>query len=662
MAVEPLPLAGRIDITEDDIVRLRAEGWDYIPTNMPETYRPYWTLWHAIREFVQNALDETEDFDMRLTSEGLVISDQGEGFLAADLLLHYREKPRWARGQFGEGLKIACVVCLRSGYPVYIWTKGKVIRPLFLRKRFIERGEIHEARVIYFFWKEFPRERGTTVLIQGYTGELYLDRFVQRLPQESFIFNLPGEIEGHRYTDSIIDYPVGTAGPRTHRLYVRDIYVTDFWAPTLYSYNLWRVKLDPDRVGVQNPMEVVDRIGTLWAYCTNKEAIQLWMKNAVKPKPEIEFLEMKESFWINYKNKDLWREVWRELFGDAILRTDEELARRARHLGFTVIEAPGPVVDTLRGIVKTDKEAIEDYEKKLRVPISPDELTRTQQKHLALAYWLVEKLLYLYALDRRTIKKPQITAFKIFPTPGAYMTDEIIIRQDTLDSESKTVEVLIHELAHHTCDGCEDLTDRHVSEMEYLAWLLYILRERPTGWDLYEAMEKHGITPKFKPRGKRPERKPVYPIKQGDIVKIVSGLFAGQWGRVLKVWIDDQGRYMAMIYRRDSPSPISVPIEHLEPFPEKVALFSVGDVVKIIPTGEEGEIKDRFFSDGKVEYEVMINRPPFPRRMVSETNLVYLRSGPLIKETPHKILEGITREGVVRGIFRRFRERIREYP
>lgn len=669
MAVEPLPLAGRIEISEDDIPRLRAEGWDYMPTNMPSTYRPYWEMYHAIREFVQNSLDETETFDIRLTPQGLEISDQGAGFLVADLLLHYREKPKWARGRFGEGLKIACIVCMRSGYPVYIWTTDKVIRPLFLKKRYIERGLVHEAKVVYFFWHTFPRDRGTTVLIQGYKGDIYLDRFVQKLPSEAFVFSMQGEIDGHRYTHSMIDYPVGTAGPGVHRMYVRDIYVSDFWEPTLLSYNLWHVDLDPDRVGLRDPRQVIFEIRDLWAYCTNKNLIRLWMKHAVVPTmpPPPPLLERKETLWVSYENRGLWREVWNEMFGEkAVLKTDEDMARRAKHLGWIVIEAPYEVVDTLRRVVKTDRDVVEEDEAKRRVPISPDLLTATQQKHLALIYWLQEKLLYLYSLDRASIPEARIIVYEVYPHPGAQIGDEIRIRQDTLNDEGRTVETFIHELAHYTSNGAEDLTDNHVREMQYLSWLLWLLRERPTSWDLWDSMKKHEITPKFKPRGIRPKVKPIYPVKVGDMVKVVSGVFIGEWGRVTKVWLDRiTGKFMATIRRPDAWE-LTQPVENLAPLPERAGLFSVGDVVAVrrgvVPFGgEEGEVLDITYAPGEAKVLVKLNIPPdYPTHIYHELDLIYLRRGPLVPKMTPQVFGLGQQEGIVRGWVKAIRGKLRQ--
>jgi len=668
MAVEPLPLAGRIDIEEEDIPKLRAEGWDYVPTNMPSTYREYWEMFHAIREFVQNSLDETETFDIRLTDEGLEIRDQGAGFFVADLLLHYREKPKWARGQFGEGLKIACIVCLRSGYPVYIWTTDKVIRPLFLRKRFIERGETHEARVVYFFWHPFPREKGTTVLLQGYRGELFLDRFVQKLPREAIVSTRRGTIKDHEYTDMMIDYPVGTMGPGTHRLYVRDIYVGNLWEPTLLSYNLWAVDLDPDRVGVRNPKEVIDGIRNLWAYCTDRNLIKMWMKKSVLPSAEValRFIEMNENLWVTYENKSIWQSVWTELFGPmSCLRTTEEMARRASHLGWKVVEASFGAWETLRNVVKRDRDVVEEDAAKKRVPISADLLTDTQQKHLALVYWLMEKLLYLYAADRSVRTEPKIVAYTVLDKAAEYTDGEIRIKQSTLDSEGDTIEILVHELAHSTSDDASDLTEEHVREMEYLTWLLWRLRERPKAWDLYDAMVKHGITPKFQPKGVRPKIRPVYPAKPGDMVKVVAGAFQGQWGRVTKVgMVEATGSFVASIRRAESTEEISVLVENLAP-DEHAWLFLVGDVVRIVSTGEEAEVTDIIFRPdlGEAVATLHINRPPdYPFTQFSESELVYSRRGPLFPTAPKpfgtpQLLGPLTREGVVRGWVKKVRER-----
>ena len=126
-------------ITDPDLAALRQQGWDALDTTFEISYKTHWTMWHVIREFVQNALDEHDEQGittlpfLATTPQGLVIEDQGRGLGAAALLM--RETKRAAgdlRGQFGEGMKFACIVTLREGYDVEIASPHFTIRPIIL--------------------------------------------------------------------------------------------------------------------------------------------------------------------------------------------------------------------------------------------------------------------------------------------------------------------------------------------------------------------------------------------------------------------------------------------------------------------------------------------------------------------------------------------------
>jgi len=97
------------------------QGWQLIIIGPTSTWRQDWGEWEAIRDIVQNALDECEYYTWGYDDEGLYIRDSGKGVAVADFLLGPPKlKPDYARGKFGEGMKIAALALIRMGYPVRV--------------------------------------------------------------------------------------------------------------------------------------------------------------------------------------------------------------------------------------------------------------------------------------------------------------------------------------------------------------------------------------------------------------------------------------------------------------------------------------------------------------------------------------------------------------
>ncbi len=99
----------------------KPQGWELIIIGPTSTWRQDWGEWEAIRDIVQNALDECEYYKWGYDERGLYIRDVGKGVAVADFLLGPPKlKPAYARGRFGEGMKIACLALIRDGYPVHV--------------------------------------------------------------------------------------------------------------------------------------------------------------------------------------------------------------------------------------------------------------------------------------------------------------------------------------------------------------------------------------------------------------------------------------------------------------------------------------------------------------------------------------------------------------
>jgi len=102
-----------------------------IPTNYTRKYAETrgWGDWELVREIGQNALDSTGSMHIEIVPDGLIITDQGKGFNALNLLMGSTTKSKCERGRFGEGLKIAILSALNADYGVDILTDSMHIVP-----------------------------------------------------------------------------------------------------------------------------------------------------------------------------------------------------------------------------------------------------------------------------------------------------------------------------------------------------------------------------------------------------------------------------------------------------------------------------------------------------------------------------------------------------
>ncbi len=100
---------------------------------MTAGYRKNWNEIDAVREIVQNCLDNRNDESTYLLSDNgdIEISTKGYKLPTSALAMGQSEKPDGAIGGFGEGFKLALLVLLRAGCDPVVYNGTKVIKPSF---------------------------------------------------------------------------------------------------------------------------------------------------------------------------------------------------------------------------------------------------------------------------------------------------------------------------------------------------------------------------------------------------------------------------------------------------------------------------------------------------------------------------------------------------
>jgi len=451
--------------------RWEPEGWKLLVIGPTATWRREWGEWEALRDIYQNSLDEAEAYTWGYDDQGLWIADDGKGVAVRDFLLGPpKPKPDWARGKFGEGMKIAALALLRGGYSVRVDTVGREFWIVFLRQEVDGKAEQLAA-----LWRPNGIEKGTRWHIIGYFGPAYEDRIAVNIPRKNILFEAPSLLHEPRdRRNQLIDTPPG-------RIYARDIYMRDIDSP--WSYNLWDFEMAPDRHGPKREEDVNISMGRLWACCTDVDLLKRFLSMIVVP-PRERSKEMDVSFdfmgteprsgkrytQIMKENGDIWREAWRREFGDnMVIRTSDRLDPMVRHLGYESVSLTWSTKDALEEIITTDRQLVRESQERLSgVEVILDERLGPQElAHLNLARAIAHDICYGLEGVSAAVIPPASDRTR---TAGMYDRNlkMIYIGLDQLSRARTTVDTVIHEIAHHT-SGAEDGTEEHNREMTSVA-------------------------------------------------------------------------------------------------------------------------------------------------------------------------------------------------
>ena len=143
--------------------------WKEFTTNQTVNYRKHWGEWEAIREIMQNSLDETDQLPELIIDKKnnrTIIQDTGHGITLNQLILLGKtgKDGEDSRGKFGEGIKIALIVLTRMGYKVRLYSRQGFEAETFAKpfgEDYIFALKYREVDLSHF-------TSGTKILIEGF--------------------------------------------------------------------------------------------------------------------------------------------------------------------------------------------------------------------------------------------------------------------------------------------------------------------------------------------------------------------------------------------------------------------------------------------------------------------------------------------------------------
>lgn len=397
----------------------------------PEYVRD-WNVWEAIREFLQNALDSqdlgyessityvtnTKQPQLRIITEGITIDRD-------TLLLGTTSKAGRSdqRGEFGEGMKLACLVLTRNGLGVRIKSGDEQWMPRIAHSKNFNSDllVVDTAPCVY-------RNR-VQVDIIGLNEEDW-----KTIQKRILHLNKPKDNEIiHAGENKIL------IGERfINQLYVKGIFVGKLPGNYFYGYDLSDVSLDRDR-----------RLADPWDL---KYAIHRALAKASNDIPVIDLMtimngEFEESNAVAanaYSSSNLSKKILEEFqkqHGEnAIAVSDTAQSIEAKHYGFDAVV----VSKGMKTLIELEIGDFETKKNKRRYDIkqrySSCNLTEEEELNLMWCYELLS--------DVETIGDVIVADFFDKQINGLYRDGVIYIAKKWMIDRIELMRVAIHEAAH----------------------------------------------------------------------------------------------------------------------------------------------------------------------------------------------------------------------
>ena len=401
-------------------------------------YCENWTVRDAIREIIQNAIDTGTDLTFEESGDFQVICDNGIGVHLSDFILGKTSKRDTdAIGQFGEGMKIGCLVFAREGRQVHIQSLGK---NYVFSLQFDERWQ-SELLTIDITDSGETRS-GTQIYLQCSDEELEEARnlFLKFSPATIIESRIR---DGEYYRYQIMDAP-GT-------VWVNGLKVTE--VDSVYGYNFFDKDLvNRDRSAI-NQSSIREAIATALTCTKTKEIMETLLTEGIEfeqsggGKIPIEYDVM-------FSPSQEWRTVIHKLYGKRVCLScgDPSVDLAALERNWVVLMLPWGLLRSLGRFIEYSTDVIN---KDIKKPIPLSKLKAGEKRFFERASSLATMIASEACLNTYPIKifsNPPIDGIKIFEDEGYadHAAGIIAVSYSIIQEQDyrRFIGTAIHEYAH----------------------------------------------------------------------------------------------------------------------------------------------------------------------------------------------------------------------
>jgi hypothetical protein len=449
------------------------------------SYIPSWGVWEAVRETMQNGLDEQDQYghELVVTHKENILSVKNIGAnldTKALLLGHTTKLGTSLRGQHGEGLNLAMLAAVRAGRKMRIETPEEIWTPS------IDYSTEYKERVLHVTTRKRRKSSDCVEVLLDVTlqeWEMFRNNFLSltRIEEELLIKTLNGSV--------ILDDSF------QGKIFVKGIFVEK--DPELkYGYDLRNVSLDRDR-------RVLSTFDKRW------EIQGIFDQAAARAPQKVSKLvfDLLQNDWEdargmnNYSSAALKNGVaehFKAAHGtEAIPVQSIGDSAEMEHFGKVGIVVSNTLKSVLENsTVSTATQIKLSFSKAVKKSYSFSELDETEKEMLLRIEHTISQVYQFIPRSKEHIEsfsKEFGVSYRVsLAFPEAILKDieiadffdkdirglcdlasgKISLSKDILRSYYTTLRVVVHELAHKL-DGSSDGYKGHVSTMEELWTLLY---------------------------------------------------------------------------------------------------------------------------------------------------------------------------------------------
>jgi len=303
--------------------------------NLAATYVPKWGIYEVCRELVANSMD-TGDYEMDVSGDRLTLKTKTFPALSHMFVMgHGTKKANGATvGQFGEGLKLAALVCARNNWDLRFETPSQIVS---FTMEISEGMDVPTLHAIV--------EPALAGAFFGKSGSVFeLIGFLVRL-------EAPGVTEILKDKFLPVGTPYGRVGRtvgKAVKLYHRGMYVCEQKENALYHWNIQSIELNRDR-DIPNPYLIKIAIGECAIEAVREDPAFLDELVLANDCYELDCLS---SRWLPEDLKVKFTEAVRKRHGDKIVFTSGNSAQDqvAERLGYRVLHLSRELCGLTTGI------------------------------------------------------------------------------------------------------------------------------------------------------------------------------------------------------------------------------------------------------------------------------------------------------------------------